>query len=261
MMYSKWTRFEKVWVTIFSVLILAATLYFSATAPTKDFWSWALNWIVSPISAVTGVLCVVLCAKGKLSNWSWGLVNSITYGLVAWVGGYYGDWLLNWFYFIPTQLLIYFGWRNRIRFGVVQLRRISPAMGFGVFLLAMVATVLFAEFLTHVDGWFTQALERSSTFYKNIDAIISIPSPGIGPLLDSASVVLQVIAEVLLILRLKHQWPLWIATNVISIFIWTVVLVTDPSSSAFAAPTLLMWVAFLANSVYGTHVWYKEERA
>jgi nicotinamide mononucleotide transporter len=101
-----WNKFEKVWLFSFLAIIIAATVYSSATG--TDYSSTEnilLNWVVSPISAVTGILCVVLAAKGKISNWAYGIVNSVLYGYLAYRSGYYGDAIINIIYFLPTQFI------------------------------------------------------------------------------------------------------------------------------------------------------------
>jgi nicotinamide mononucleotide transporter len=253
------TKFEKVWLAVFSVVILAATVYFSATGTKWEDWkSITLNWLISPVSALTGVFCVIQCARGKLNNWIWGLINSATYGLVAWVSGYYGDWMLNWFYFLPTQLFIYFLWKNKIENGTVKMKRLTNKQRILSGIIGIVCIVSFALFLTGVDNFFTKAMERNSAFYGAITSLTGISL--LGPILDSSTVILQVAAEILLILCFAEQWPLWIATNVLTIGIWTVVVATDPTSYAYSIPTLIMWVAFLINSIYGMIVWYKGSR-
>ena len=100
-------KYESWWMWSFISIITVATLYFSATGTDwSNAWNIILNWIISPLGAITGVICVVLVAKGNLYNYAFGIVNAIGYGTVAWQTGYYGDWLLNWFFFLPTQIFI-----------------------------------------------------------------------------------------------------------------------------------------------------------
>jgi nicotinamide mononucleotide transporter len=61
-----WKPFERYWLIVFLTIIIAATVYFSATG--TDYSSSEqiiLNWLISPLSAVSGIFCVVLAAKGK----------------------------------------------------------------------------------------------------------------------------------------------------------------------------------------------------
>jgi nicotinamide mononucleotide transporter len=253
------TKFEKIWLIIFSSVIVITTFYFSITGTKYNDWkSIALNFVISPISALTGVFCVVLCAKGNISNWTWGLINSILYGLVAWVSGYYGDWILNWFFFIPTQFIIFFVWRNRIidkNIGIVKMLKASITSRIILLSIIILFIIGFAYFLTSVDSWFSKAMARNSVFYEIMTNVSGIKL--LGALMDSSSVIIQVMAEILLILCLAEQWPLWIMTNVISIVIWGMIIIKDPTSYSYSIPTMVMWIAFLINSIYGTYVWFK----
>ena len=256
------TKFEKMWLVVFSTIILATTIIFSITGTAWNDWkSVTLNWVISPVSAITGVVCVVLCARGDIKNWVWGFVNSVTYGLVAWVSGYYGDWLLNWFFFIPTQFLIFYVWKSNLankEKGIVKMMRLDMAKKVLFSIIGITSIIVFAYFLTHVNTFFFTSMARNSAFYAAITAYTGISF--LGPLMDSASVILQVSAEIMLIFFFAEQWPLWIATNVIAIAIWSIVAISDPKSYSYSIPTLVMWIAFLVNSAYGTYVWYTSSK-
>jgi len=99
--FEGWSKFEKAWLFVFTLLIMSATIFFSWSGTDyTDTHSIFLNWFLSPVSALTGIVCVLLVAKGKISNFTWGTVNAITYGYVAYYAGYYGDMILNLFYFL-----------------------------------------------------------------------------------------------------------------------------------------------------------------
>jgi len=255
--FKDFNKFEKYWLLLFSTIIILTTLYFSAISTNyTKLSSVLLNWVIAPLSGLTGVFCVVLCAKGKIQNYIWGILNAILYGWVAWVSGYYGDWLVNWFFFLPAQFFIFFLWRKHVNVkAVVDMQRLRPWLRVVLALILIVATYAFAIFLTGIDNFFTRALKRSSAFYINLSGITGFPL--LGPLMDSSTVVLQVIAEILLIFRFAEQWILWIAVDLITPIIWIIVIATDRHSWAYAIPTLVMWLAFLVNSIYGALVWYR----
>jgi nicotinamide mononucleotide transporter len=256
------TKFEKVWLVIFSVLILAATVFFSATGTKWEDWkSIILNWVVSPISAWTGVVCVLLVARTSIYNYSFGLVQSVAYGLVAWVAGYYGDWILNWFFFVPTQFLIFWYWRKNLRPASIDLVKVKPFNLWQVILtiiLGVGAFIGFGFLLNSVDWWFVNVMKRNASIYANITKMFGFSL--LGPMMDSSTEVLQIVAQILMIKRMAEQWPLWILVNVITIVMWVTVLITDPTSFSYVVPTLVMWIAFLMNSVYGAVVWYKARK-
>jgi nicotinamide mononucleotide transporter len=252
--------FEKVWLVSFALIILATTVVFSISGTDwANIKSVLLNWGVSPIAALSGVFCVVLVARGHIANYSFGIVNALAYGLIAWVSGYYGDWILNWFFFFPTQIFILTSWRKNLRSRetrIVRMKKLTPLQILYVSLLGIAFLVGFALALHYVDFWFVNVMKRSASMYTTIETAFGIPL--LGPLFDSSTEVFQVIAQILLIKRYAEQWPLWIATNVITIIMWVAIIVADPTSVPWAVPTLVMWIAFLINSVYGCYRWYKE---
>lgn len=252
------TKFEKIWLGIFSFLILTSTLVFSFMYTNySKFSSIALNFIISPLSALTGVLCVVLAAKGHISTWWIGLINSVTYGLVAWISGYYGDWILNWFYFIPTQLIIYYTWKRNLNkeTKIVSMKNLNWRTNLLVFILFIGMSYATTLFLVKVDNWFTIAMKRNATIYSYLEQVTNFKY--VGPMLDSVSNNLQIFAQLFMILMLSEQWIFWIATNIITITMWTLVVVLDKSSYAYSIPTLIMWLGFMVNSIYGAINWYR----
>ena len=81
-MLKSWSKFEKIWLVVFLTLIIATTVVFSVNGTDyNSLHSILLIWVVSPISAITGILCVVLVARGSIWNYSWGVINCISYGV------------------------------------------------------------------------------------------------------------------------------------------------------------------------------------
>jgi len=252
---------ERLWLAVFLVIILISTLWFSIEGTDwQNTHSILLNWLVSPISAISGVLCVVMVAKGLLSNWIWGLISALCYGLIAWTSGYYGDWLLNWFYFLPAQIFIYLSWKNQMSSdtNIVNMRRLGWHW-LWVVALVLLGIGLGALLLMQVDGFVSAALKRNSMVYGSLQQLTG--SSWSGPLLDSSTVMLQITAQLLMIRMFTAQWAFWLLTNVLSIFAWSMVLITEPSSAPYAVPTLFMWLAFLINSVYGAVNWHYGAKA
>ena len=62
--YKSMNLMERAWVILFCVALVASTLAFSITGTDwNKSESIILNWGISPISAITGVLCVVWCSR------------------------------------------------------------------------------------------------------------------------------------------------------------------------------------------------------
>src|ERR1700747_2422440 len=66
----------------------------------NDLWRRIIN-VLSGVASFTGVLCVVLSTFGKLSNYFWGIIHNIIYGLISYVYGYTGNAQLAIIFFLP----------------------------------------------------------------------------------------------------------------------------------------------------------------
>ncbi|MGB3103055.1 MAG: nicotinamide riboside transporter PnuC, partial [Psychrobacillus psychrotolerans] len=72
--------------------------------------------------------------------------------------------------------------------------------------------------------------------------------------IDSVAVVLSIIAQILMIKRYAEQWVLWIVVNGLSIVLWAITLLQSGGNDW---SMLVMWTAFLVNSIYGYVNWIK----
>ena len=64
------------------------------------------------LAGVTGVICVVLVAKGSIWNYLFGLVNVSLYAYISYKAALYGDAALNALYYLPMQFIGYWQWRK-----------------------------------------------------------------------------------------------------------------------------------------------------
>jgi len=253
---------ERWWLACFMLMVVGSSCYFSWGA--TDWASWysiTLNWLISPVSAISGVLCVVMVAKGLLSNWIWGLMSTASYGLIAWTSGYYGDWLLNWCYFVPSQFFVWWYWKSQMQSATAQvkMRRMSALAAVWLTIAVLLAIAATALVLLQLDGFLHQVLARSSAIYQHLFQFSGLN--WLGPALDASTVVLQLVAQLLMIRFFATQWTFWLLTNLLNILAWSVVLSTDPVTASYAVPTLMMWIAFFINSVYGAVQWQRGTQA
>ena len=83
-------------------------IYFSIIDSTNSL----LYLIIDGVAAISGIFCVVLCAKGKKSQYIWGLLNVIGYIIIAFFNKYYGEVMLNALYYLPSQFIGYYLWNK-----------------------------------------------------------------------------------------------------------------------------------------------------
>lgn len=215
-----WTNFEKLWLLIFTIV----NVYL--------FFAWD-DTLLGLITSISGMLCVVLVAKGKISNYYFGIIQTGTYAYIAYGYGLYGEVMLNALFYFPLQFVgIYLWKRNKTdktikgeEIQVIKLSKKGWLMTVSSFLVVFVAYALLLKQLGGKVVW-----------------------------IDSATTTLSVIAQILMLKRYTEQWLFWIAVNVLSIALWLKALILQGGNDL---SMLVMWSAFLINSIYGYINWSK----
>ena len=90
--FKDWTLFEKAWLVTFTLTVISLSIYWQDT-------------LLGVTCSLTGIWCVVLAAKAKTSNYIVGTINVILYAIIAYGYKYYGEVMLNAFYFLPMQFV------------------------------------------------------------------------------------------------------------------------------------------------------------
>ena len=206
------------WIMIISVILF--TTYFTLI----DKENTTLYLAIDAVAAISGILCVVLCAKGKKSQYIWGLANVIGYVIIALVNKYYGEVMLNALYYLPSQFIGYYLWNKHTNKNTknVEAKKLNLTQTIG-FLILCGLTIFGYKFILDLLG-------GNQTF------------------LDSMSTVISVIANTMMLLRYREQWVLWIIIDVITVIMW--ILAKD-------AIMVTMWSVYLINAFYGYIKWSK----
>ena len=200
--------------------IVAANLVYSILTQTID--------VLGTVTAISGVLCVVLVAKGSILNYFFGLINVSLYAYVSFKATAYGDAALNALYYLPMQFIGYFEWKRRVNDTQVKARRLTAGQRMLVAVGCAAAVVAVGFILQYC---------------------------GAGqPFKDSATTVLSIVAQILMAMAFMEQWVLWILTNVISVVMWVIFAM---QGEPHAGMMVIMWVFYLLNSLNGLRVWLK----
>lgn len=256
-----WSKFERIWIISFVIIILTSTIIFSATGTDySSTQSIILNWIISPISALTGIISAVLVAKGKISNYVWGFVNAVTYAYLAYMSGYYGDMIIYIFWNTPMRIIGFMFWKKRLKQNSktdVRIKKMTRKQMILTLIFCISGIILFGVFLESVDHWFVDIMQRNQSIYQYFENIFGVRY--VGTMIDSSTVIFQIAGNILMAFAFTEQWLIWIIANIITTAMWSVVIVADQSSLPWAMPTLIMWIAYLINSIYGYINWLKAE--
>lgn len=189
------------------------------------------NTVLSIVTCLTGLWCVILVAKGRIFNYYLGIVNVLGYAYISHQYLLYGEVMLNAGYFLPMQFVGLYIWMRNKDSEVkdkVKVKFLSNVNRLAWLWVSMLTTAWYALWLGQLGD----------------------PHPA----LDSASTVLSIIAMILMAWRYMEQWVLWIVVDIVSIMMWYLVLV-DRGTNDIAM--LVMWSAYLINAVYGFLMWIK----
>lgn len=206
------------WIMILSVIIF--TIYFAITDKTSPTW----YLIINSIAAISGIFCVVLCAKGRKSQYIWGLLNIVGYVIIAYINKYYGEVMLNALYYLPSQFIGYYLWNKNMSKDKKTVS--SKKLNFKQTILFLVVCVI---------GIYLYKL--------SLDLL-----GGRNTILDSASTFISLFANILMLARYREQWLLWIIIDIITVVMW--LLVND-------LIMVTMWSVYLINAFYGYYNWSK----
>ena len=217
--------------------VIASNIIYSVMTGTLD--------VLGSVAGITGVLCVVLVAKGSIWNYLFGLVNVSLYAWISYKAALYGDAGLNAFYYVPMQFLGWWQWRKR-----------------GAAVSSDEARKLSGEEDVRVKA---RRMSWSQRLYLALGCITGIVAVGLllrhlgdpQPFKDSTTTVLSIVAQALMAMAFMEQWCLWIITNIVSVVMWTICVVRG---EAHADVMVIMWVFYLLNSLNGFRVWLRLSR-
>ena len=212
--FTDWSRFEISWLILSTVIMIVLSVI------------WGDN-LLALISGITGILGVVLAAKGKVSTYIFATVNVAIYALLTFQNHLYGEFMLNAFYYIPMNFIGFYLWSKHKdnESGEVEGKKLTGRQTVILFAAVAVVVLVYWQILSRIGGQLA--------------------------LIDAMSTVFSVVALIMQVARYAEQWLLWIIVNVVSVVMWLLLIGKDSS----AVTMVVMWVAYLFNSVYGYYNW------
>lgn len=178
---------------------------------------------------LSGILCVGLIAIGRREGYLIGLYSSLTYSILAYGNGLYGEVYLNLLFFVPTGIIGFLMWRRHALHDRTVAMRSMNWRARGVVAVACIVCTL-------ALGAFLGLNPKQNT-----------------PFIDAATNVLSITATFLMMWRYKEQWLLYIVLNVVSIFMWVLRALNGGEAGDLM---VLMWLLFLVNAIFGYWRWH-----
>jgi len=161
------------------------------------------------IGTLSGFLCVVYCAKGAVIAWPLGIINSIFFFILFYQVRLYPDMFLQIYYFI-TSIYGWWRWSNpktAMETDRCNELKISAMSGFSFLLLFIITLTASAA-----AGYSISGIHR-------IFPVI-FPEPSSFPYADSFVAVMSITAQVLLSIKKRENWILWIITDITAAVIY-----------------------------------------
>ena len=188
--------------------------------------------MIAIFASLTGIWCVILTGKGKLSSFWFGTINTVLYAIIAWKAKYWGEVMLNLIYYVPMNFVGMYMWSKNMNTETEEVvkKRLSLKKSMVAYGLVILGTMGYGVILKVLNGTL--------------------------PFVDSMSTVFSVFAQYLCVKRYMEQWVLWIIVDVVTVIMWMYAFVNGTGDMA----TVLMWSIYLINAIFMLIKWKKDTK-
>lgn len=179
--------------------------------------------IADVVAIITAAFYMVLSVKGYRSNFIFSILTTIAFAYIAWYNQFYGNVAISICYYIPCALIGYYLWgKHSNKKHEVVARKLTPVQ---ILLLVatMIVTIIVLKLVLDMVG-------------------------GASTILDSITVVITFIANILVLLRYREQWLLWLLVDTFQLMMWATT--NDPVM-------LVLRILYPLSAVYGYVYWKK----
>jgi len=213
------------WIMAIIMIVIAASAmiqsFLEPSSSKNPPWLAAINFI----SAVCGVFCIFFCAKAGISNFGFGLINTVVYIIYLAYWKIYGTMLLELLVYFPVNIASWVLWakhRDEERKELAKTKRLKLWQDTIVASVCIISACIYHRFLVYSGGnvaWF-----------------------------DAFTVAIGIIATVLEMLRYREQYILWIITDIVAVGMFIV---------HFDLVYLVKKSIYLVMAVIGLINWYR----
>lgn len=178
------------------------------------------------IASFIGTLATIICSKGKMSYYIWGFIQTIMFlvlnlELKLWVES------AEQIYYLVTMIIGVFVWKKNIgKNESIEAKVFNKKH----FIITVVSLILVSTGIYFLD--------------KNV-------LHGNAPLLDTLSLSIAVVANILCTYCYKEQWILWFVLDVVQTILYF----------SIGQPIMaIMYIGWTINTVYGYYQWNKNKK-
>lgn len=189
------------------------------------------DYFLGTIILASGLLNSYYASVGKIYNYIFGAVYCALSGYVCLKTGLYGIAILSFAVYFPSQIHGYFSWKNKKNENKeVRVRGFTLKNSIIIISSCIIGSLLLGLLLSKIP---TQQLV----------------------FLDSSSNILNLCGIILMNLRFKECWAVWLFNNTVDLIIWVVNYMNNTVNSTMM---LLVSIGYLLINIYGLIKWYKK---
>ena len=184
-----------------------------------------LDWLAF-VSCAASILYIVFLSDKNILNFIIGFISSSTYLVVAYKSHLYGEAIFYLVVDIPMIFISFVLWKKHMETKLkVESKKLSFNNIMFIFVISAIAVVGY--------GFILKAIGGANTF------------------VDALSTVVTLVATILMALRYREQWIMWIVVYVVSVVLW---------STTFDLLMLIMSCSCLLSSIVGFIYWSKSAK-
>lgn len=191
------------------------------------------DYFLGTLILMCGLLNSYYASIGKIYNYIFGALYCLLSGYVCYINGLYGIAILSILIYFPSQVQGYLSWKKNVNNNKeVEIRGFTLKNSILITLSCIVGSLILGLLLSKIPG-------QQLAF------------------LDSSSNAINLCGIILMNLRFKECWAVWLFNNSIDLAIWVINAINGTSNSMMM---LLVSIGYLLINIYGLVKWIKMER-
>ena len=186
------------------------------------------DYFVGTAILISGLLNAYYASLGKVYNYFFGATFSLLNGYVSYINGLYGIAILSFIIYFPSQIQGYLSWRKKKdENNEVKVREFTLRNSIIITTSCIIGSFVFGLLLS------------------------KIPSQQLA-FLDSSSNIINLCGIILMNLRFKECWVVWLFNNIVDLSIWIINVINNSPNSVMM---LLVSIGYLLINIYGLIKW------
>lgn len=191
------------------------------------------DYFVGTITLMCGLLNVYYASIGKAYNYIFGSLFCLLNAYISYNNNLFGIAIISVLIFFPAQIYGYFNWNsNRNNKSEVNVRSFTIKNSIIIISSCIVGSLLLGYLLT------------------------KIPNQRLA-FLDSSSNIINLCGIILMNLRFKECWVIWLFNNIFDLSIWIINVINKSPNSYMM---LIVSIGYLLINVYGLVKWVSLEK-